>query len=152
MDQGQGVADGRTAESRRGTTSGRTEDDDEEDGVQYDFGDEHRTQTETAGREVAVAVGGEGAGGVGDLESRSATGDDVDDEAAKQTTDNLGGDVGRHLGRVEFAAGDEAQRDRGIEVATRDMAHGVALSPYWNIFIHSRLSSVLVEGWYSAPK
>src|SRR6476620_7947014 len=62
---------------------------------------------------------------LGNIKAWSTTGYDVEYGARNDSTENLRHDVGRELASRETTTSPKADRDRWVEVATRDMADGI---------------------------
>src|SRR4030042_2889541 len=71
---------------------------------------------------VPVAIGSKSGAQV---ESRFSTGDEVQDEGARDGPQHLGDDIRNQVGSPETTAGPETDGDRGVEMATGDMANGI---------------------------
>ena len=107
------------AKPRRRAAVGRAQDHEQEAEGHHDLADEARRQRIAAGRVRAEAVAREA--GV-DVEARLAAGDRIEHGGAGDRAEHLRDDVGHQLGGLEPPARPQADRDRRIEMAARDVA------------------------------
>ena len=94
---------------------------DQEERGHDDLADQDRHHRVAGRREIAVTIGREAP----DLEAGLATRDQVEHAAGRDPAQHLGHDVGQQVLRPEPAAGPQADRHGGIEVAARDVADRV---------------------------
>ena len=121
VDQREAEADGDGGKAYWGTLVGGTEDDQKEEGSEEHFDEEAGDQRVVFGGVFAVAIGGESAG---EREGGVAAGDEVENRGGADGSEELGDDVGGKLGCGEALAGDETDRDGGVEMTAGDVSDG----------------------------
>ena len=130
VDEREAEADGNRGETCRSATVGSAHDHEQEDGCKHGFNQECAAHAGGLAAEgvhavvesVGPAVGGECANAcVGEV----GLGDAVEHCRSDDTADDLCHDVGRSFLSGEAAAGNLAERDGRVQVATRNVADGV---------------------------
>src|SRR5947207_751124 len=94
-------------------------DDKQEAGGEHEFADEAGNQGIAARRMLAVAVAGKSSG---EIEALFSTGDYIEHERGDNRAGQLSQDVGQQLAGRSAAAGEQADRNRRVEMSARDAA------------------------------
>lgn len=124
VDQGQPQADGDGSEACRSALIGRTEDDEQEEEGQNDFGDESGSHAVVSWGVIIVAVASEAA--FDEAEARVALSDVIERVSAEESAYDLSDDVWHKVFRWKTLRDHQADGDSWVQVAAGDMTDCVS--------------------------